>query len=129
MATTSTRNNGILSPIRGEDFEENVSLALAKVAILPIKIPLKTVKYSLMLPFLILTDIADTFIVGTLKKMDMTKSQAKEKAKEVAKLQALRLRSLCIFLLILITVFSLSFGFSTAAYTGLYWMMIPSNIV
>ena len=41
----------------------------------------------------------------------------------------LKLKSLCMFLVILLTLFSLSLGFSFSVYLGMYWVMIPSNIL
>jgi hypothetical protein len=35
------------------------------------------------------------------------------------------MRSLCLVLILLLSVFSLSIGFSTALYTGLYLFLIP----
>ena len=68
-------------------------------------------------------------MVKTLSTLGLTKGGAKNIAKSLAKKNMLKLKSLCIFVLVLIVVFSISVGFSTSIYAGLYWTMIPSDIV
>jgi hypothetical protein len=88
----------------------------------------RVVKYFIIVPIKAMLEFVDTFLELFLLKMGMTRSEAKSMIKKVARKQMLRVRSLVIILIILVSIVSVSFGFSTALYTGIYFYMIPYQI-
>ena len=77
--------------------------------------------------FKFVCDFVDTFLVEILSKFGMTKGEAKVAAKTIARKQIGWLRSLIIYSIIFITIFSLSFWFSAITYTGAYLYLIPRH--
>mmetsp|Transcript_29374 Transcript_29374/g.44357 ORF Transcript_29374/g.44357 Transcript_29374/m.44357 type:complete len:80 (+) Transcript_29374:992-1231(+) len=77
------------------------------------------------MPFKILIEFIDQIMSLTLKRLNISKSEAKKYMKSLAKNQLFRLRTLCIIFVLILAIFSVSLGFSTALYTGIYLFMIP----
>jgi len=65
--------------------------------------------------------------VAILSKFGMTKGEAKIAAKKIARKQIGWLRTIIIYLVIFITIFSISFWFSAFSYTGAYLYYIPRH--
>ena len=99
-----------------------VTLALA-----PIKIPYRILKYIIMTPIRLTIDFVDQLTEMTLKKLKMTKGDAKVLATKLAKAQLRRMRAGVIILTIVFAVWSVSLGFSATVYTGLYLFLIPQH--
>ena len=57
----------------------------------------------------------------------MSKGEAKTYAREVAKVQMTRMRTIMIFLAVFLVVFSMALAFSGTIYTGLYFYLIPQS--
>lgn len=113
--------------IKQDDFRDNFVDTVVKIMLLPIKIPYKCLRYTCLLPIRITTEFVDGLLILTLKKLKMSKGEAKTYAREVAKVQMTRLRTIIIFLSVLLVVFSMALGFSGTVYTGLYFYLIPQS--
>lgn len=111
------------------ELEENLTQSIIRLITMPFRIFWNLVSFVAWLPFNAFIEFSDAFIVKTLSQLGLTKVELKNIAQRVAKKQMLKLKSLCMFLVILLTMFSLSLGFSVSVYLGMYWVMIPSNIV
>jgi hypothetical protein len=95
---------------------------------MPFKILWKVILFVAWLPIQVFIEFSDAFIVKALSQLNLTKVELKNIFKRVAIKQMLKLKSLCMFLVILLVVFSISIGFSASVYLGMYWVMIPTNI-
>lgn len=94
--------------------------------LLPIKIPYKIAKFTLLLPFNLLCEVVDAVIEAILVKLRLTKGEAKSYAKKFAWKQLARVRAVFIVCLITLFVFSGSLAFSTSLYTAFYFYMMPN---
>lgn len=124
----SVPDSDIFSLLDTTNLEQNFVKSVVNIIFWFIKLPYRICKILIRTPIKIVFEFVDTFIVISLDKMNLTKTSAKDIATKTAKSNLLRLRSLCIFAMILISCFSLSFGFSFTVYSGLYLFMIPSDI-
>jgi len=108
-----------------EEFQSSTLKSSFKVLLFPIWLPYKLLGTVLLLPFSIMIEFFDSIIALTLRKLKMSKGDAKEYMKSIAKNQFFRLRTLCLIFVIILSIFSIALGFSATVYTGLYVMMIP----
>lgn len=113
--------------IKQDDFRDNFVDTVVKIMLLPVKIPYKCLRGVCTLPLRIASEFVDGLIILTLKKLKMSKGEAKTYAREVAKVQLTRMRTLMIFLAVFLVVFSMALAFSGTIYTGLYFYLIPQS--
>ena len=113
--------------ITQDDLRDNFVDTVVKIMLLPIKIPYKCLRAMCMLPLRIASEFVEGLIILTLKKFKMSKVEAKAYAREVAKVQFARMRTIIIFLAVFLVVFSGALAFSGTIYTGLYFYLIPQS--
>jgi hypothetical protein len=91
------------------------------MAMVPVTLPFRIVFYLIMLPF----KWADDVVNFGLRKLKMTRGDAKVYAKKVARKQVVYMRNICLMMMLLVSIFSLSLGASATVYTGVYLYLIP----
>ena len=112
-----------------QELEDNFTQAAIRLLFMPYKVIYNVISMIVWFPYKAVCDFSDAFISKSLGQLNLTKSEASDIAKKEAKKRLSQLRSLCIFMLLVVTIFSLSVGFSTTVYAGLYWVMIPADII
>jgi hypothetical protein len=91
------------------------------MAMMPVTFPIRLITYFLTLPL----KWADDVVNFGLKKLKMTKGDAKVYAKKVARRQVVYMRNFCLIIMLFVSIFSLSLGASATVYTGVYLYLIP----
>jgi hypothetical protein len=93
-----------------------------------IKMPFKITKRVVFLPFKLFSEFADVFIIGALNKVNHDKESASKSVGRLARKSGSRLKYLCIFMTVLIILFSVSIGFSASLFVGIYYYSIPADL-
>jgi hypothetical protein len=96
---------------------------------MPFKICWNVFCFFICLPMNLCWEFCDAFISQALNQLSLTKGDAGKIAKRVARKQFVIMKHLCVYLTIFLIISSISFGFSTSMYAGLYWVMIPTGII
>ena len=100
---------------------DEVQSSFMKFLMLPVTVPYSIFAYFISLPI----KFADSIVSMGLRKLKMTKGDARVYAKKMAKKQVMLMRNFCLIMVLFVSLFSVSLGVSTTAYAGVYLYLIP----
>ena len=95
--------------------------------LIPVVVPFRVCKYFFMMPFRFIGQLADKFVMIGLKKLNVSKYDAKTYATQVARKQVINIKYFVILMIVLGLVFSFALSVSTSVYTFMYLYLIPSQ--
>jgi hypothetical protein len=120
-------HSAIMPTICIEDFQNNLTNSIIKVMMMPVVVPFRVTKYFVMLPYKWIISMIDKFLILFLKKLNLSKGEARVCVTKIASNQVVNLRNIFLCLLLLLVILSFSLTISTSIYTAFYLYLIPSQ--
>ena len=122
-----SEQSAILPNVNIEEFQNNIANSIIKVMLIPIVVPFRVCKYFFIMPFKFIGQMADKFVMTGLKKLNVSKYDAKTYATQLAKKQVINIKYFVVLLILLGLVFSFALSVSTSIYTFVYLYLIPNQ--